>query len=161
MEKVTYVWKYMKVKLYQPWTDNDSCRLRVISHLYWRSNSEVFVHVWLSLDKSISFGEFPVVYNKWVLCKVYNHDFGFVTSSTLQLLFRVFRMRFSLSLPRACMWYANQLRNGMKGACASADCVPYNEYLREAVNARCLPGVKIEIKWFPFHFNFFLTCKYS
>ena len=51
MEKVTYVWK---IKLSRPWTfNNDSCRLRVISHLYWWSNSEVFVDVWLFLDKSI------------------------------------------------------------------------------------------------------------
>ena len=41
MEKVTYVWK---IKLSRPWTfGNDSCRLGVISHLYWWSNSEVFV----------------------------------------------------------------------------------------------------------------------
>ena len=63
MEKVTYVWK---IKLSRPWTfDNDSCRLRVISHLYWWSNSEVFVDVWLFLDKSI--GEFSMVYKKCVL----------------------------------------------------------------------------------------------
>ena len=62
----------------RPWTfDNDSCRLRVISHLYWWSNSEVFVDVWLSLDKSI--GECSMVYRKMsalVWLRVYNHDFG-------------------------------------------------------------------------------------
>ena len=36
----------------------------------------------------------------------------------------------------------------------------FNEHLREAVSSRCLQGVKIEIKWFASHFNFFLTCKY-
>ena len=50
-----------KIKLSRPWTfDNDSCRLRVISHLCRWSNSEVFVDVWLSLEKSI--GEFSMVY---------------------------------------------------------------------------------------------------
>ena len=50
MEKVTYVWK---IKLSRPWTfNNDSCRLRIISHLYWWSNSEVFVEDWLFLDNS-------------------------------------------------------------------------------------------------------------
>ena len=39
--------------------------LRAISHLYSCSNSEVFVYVWLSLEKSI--GEFSMVYKKWVL----------------------------------------------------------------------------------------------
>ena len=63
MEKVTYVWK---IRLSWPWTFNyDSCRLRVISHLYWWSNSQVSVNVWLSLDKSI--GEFTTVYKKYVL----------------------------------------------------------------------------------------------
>ena len=38
---------------------------RAISHLYWCSNSELFVDVWLSLEKSI--GEFSMVYKKWVL----------------------------------------------------------------------------------------------
>ena len=100
MEKVTYVWK---IKLSRPWTfHNDSCRLRIISHLYWWSNSEVFVDVWLSLDKSIA--EFPTVYKKMsaLVCnRVYNHDFGLLL---VQLyLFRVFRMRFSLSVSRACL----------------------------------------------------------
>ena len=36
-----------------------------VSHLYWSSNLEVFVDVWLSLEKSI--GEFSMVYKKWVL----------------------------------------------------------------------------------------------
>ena len=74
MKKVTYVWK---IKLSRPWTfDNDSCRLRIISHL-WRSNSKAFVDVWLSLDKSIA--EFPILYKKMsalVWNRVYNHDFG-------------------------------------------------------------------------------------
>ena len=38
-------------------------RLCAISHLYWCSNSKVFVDVWLSPEKSI--GEFSI--NKWVL----------------------------------------------------------------------------------------------
>ena len=42
-----------------------SFRLLAISHLYWCSHSEVFVDVWLSLEKSI--GEFSMVYKKWVL----------------------------------------------------------------------------------------------
>ena len=42
-----------------------SCRLRVISHLYWWSYSEVFVDVRLFLDKSV--GEFSMVYKKCVL----------------------------------------------------------------------------------------------
>ena len=62
MEKVTCVWK---IKLSWPWTfDNASCRFRVISNLYWQSNSEVFVDVWLFLDKSI--GEFSMLYKKCV-----------------------------------------------------------------------------------------------
>ena len=57
MVKVTYVWK---IKLSRPWTfDNDSCRLCVISHLCRWSNSELFVDVWLSLNKSI--GEFSMI----------------------------------------------------------------------------------------------------
>ena len=42
-----------------------SFRLLAISHLCWCSHSEVFVNVWLSLEKSI--GEFSMVYKKWVL----------------------------------------------------------------------------------------------
>ena len=54
-----------KIKLSRPWNfDNDSCRLCVISHLYWWSNSEVFVDVWLFLDKSI--GEFWMLYKTCV-----------------------------------------------------------------------------------------------
>ena len=41
---------------------NLSFRLRAISHLHRCSNSEVFVDVWLSLEKSI--GEFSMVYKK-------------------------------------------------------------------------------------------------
>ena len=114
--KVTYVWK---INLSRPWTfDNDLCRLRVISHLYWRSNSRVFINVWLSLDKSI--GEFPTVYKKWVLwfrkflsifkfCLVYS-------GSASHFLFHVH-----------VLCYANLLRNGMKCACASADYVPLRD----------------------------------
>ena len=41
-------------------TVNLSFILRAISHLYWCSNSEVLVDVWLSLEKFI--GEFSIVY---------------------------------------------------------------------------------------------------
>ena len=46
MKKVRYIWK---IKRSRPWTFNtgQSLRLRAISHLYWSSNSEVFVDVWL------------------------------------------------------------------------------------------------------------------
>ena len=46
MEKVTYMWK---IKRSRPWTFHaeKSLRLRAISHLYWCSNSEIFVDVWL------------------------------------------------------------------------------------------------------------------
>ena len=46
MEKVTYIWK---IKGSRPWSFHtvQSLRLRAISHLYWCSNSEVFVNVWL------------------------------------------------------------------------------------------------------------------
>ena len=60
-------------------------RLRAISHLYWCSNSEVLVHVWLSLEKSI--GEFSMVYKKMstlIWLSAYNHDFELVTGSILQ-----------------------------------------------------------------------------
>ena len=43
-------------------TVNLSFILQAVSHLYWRSNSEVLVDVWLSLEKSI--GEFSMVYRK-------------------------------------------------------------------------------------------------
>ena len=48
-----------------------------IVHLYWCSNSEVFIYVWISLEKSI--GEFLMVYKKMralIRLRVYNHDFG-------------------------------------------------------------------------------------
>ena len=77
MEKVTYVWK---IKLSRSWTfDNGTCRLCIISHLHRWSNSEVFVYVWLFLEKSI--GEFSMVYRRMsasalIWLRVYNHDFG-------------------------------------------------------------------------------------
>ena len=132
MVKVTYVWK---ITLSRPWTfDNVSCRLCFISHLYWWSNSEVFVDVWLSLDKAV--GEFSMVYTeKWVLW----YDLGSIitisvwTSSTLQGLFWVFRIRFSLSVSRACLvtwksakkWYLMRM-------CISLMC-PYRKVPIEAI----------------------------
>ena len=46
MEKVTYIWKIKGSRLWSFHTVQ-SLRLRAISHLYWCSNSEVFVDVWL------------------------------------------------------------------------------------------------------------------
>ena len=50
-ESVTYGKGYniWKIKRSRPWTFHtvQSLRLRAISHLYWCSNSEVFVDVWL------------------------------------------------------------------------------------------------------------------
>ena len=63
---VIYIWKidgkgYICLEK-QDFFDNDLCRFRVIFHLYWWSNLEVFVDVWLSLVKSM--GEFSIVYKK-------------------------------------------------------------------------------------------------
>ena len=58
-------------------TVNLSFILQAISHLYWRSNSEVLVDVWLSLEKSI--GEFSMVYKKMsvlIWLRAYSYDFG-------------------------------------------------------------------------------------
>ena len=58
-----YVWK---IKLSRPWTfDNDSCRLCIIFHLYWWSNSEVFVDVWHSWTKPSVNSQWYI--EKWVL----------------------------------------------------------------------------------------------
>ena len=78
---VIYIWKF-DGKGYaclenQAFFGYDLCRLRVISHLHWWSNSEVFRRCqWLSLNKSS--GEFSIGYRKntallWL--RVYNHDF--------------------------------------------------------------------------------------
>ena len=56
---------YLKNQAFLTLNLSQSFRLLAISHLYWCSHSEVFVDVWLSLEKSI--GEFSMVYKKWVL----------------------------------------------------------------------------------------------
>ena len=140
MEKVTYV---LKIKCSWPWTfNNDSCRLHIISHLYWWSNSEVFVDLWLSLDKSIT--EFPIVYKKMsalVWNRVCNHDFGLLLVQLYKFCLEYSGCTFHFLFHARVLWYANQLRNGMKCACASADCVPLNIVLSICLFIRWEPTV--------------------
>ena len=145
MKKVTYVWK---IKLSRPWTfDNDSCRLRIISHL-WRSNSKAFVDVWLSLDKSIA--EFPILYKKMsalVWNRVYNHDFGLLPVQLYKFCLEYSGCAFHFLFHAHVLWYANQLRNGMKCACASADCVPLKRILLSFLLACSFVFWKLVMKW--------------
>ena len=60
--KVTYIWK---IELSWRWTFDDDSDFVSFLTLADSSNQDVFVDVWLSLDKSI--GELSMVYKKWVL----------------------------------------------------------------------------------------------
>ena len=100
MEKVIYVWQN---KLSSTMIYADS-----VSFL-----SEVFVDVWLSLDKSM--GEFSMAYKKisallWL--RVYNHDFGLYLVQLHKVC--LFRMRFSLSVSGACLVICKSARSARK-----------------------------------------------
>ena len=137
MQKVTYIWK---IKSSRPWTFHtvQSLRLRAISHLYRCSNSAVFVDVWLPWKN-------PSVYSQWYIknecfdvAQGLKSRFRLGTSSTLQDLLRVFRIRFCFM---RVLWHANQLRNGTQCACASADCVLLSGHLAAACIKQLVPQV--------------------
>ena len=74
MEQVTYT---LKIKLSRPWTFDNVADFVSFLTSTDSSNSEVFVDVWLSLNKSIA--EFSMAYKNMsalVWRRVYNPDFS-------------------------------------------------------------------------------------
>ena len=131
MVKHVHIWKINEERLYifGKLSFLDLEPLTMIQTLFCFSPlmilwTEVFVNVWLSLNKFI--GEFQIVHKNWVLWYNLGSIIVIVTCNicvTPQHLFTCSGCA-SHFLFTCVLGYSNQLRNGIFWTCASADCVP-------------------------------------